>query len=228
MFKTREHAGKLLAQKIELELKKNIPNLGNDILVVGLPRGGVPVAKEIALMLNAPLTILASKKIGAPDQPELAIGAVSSSGVVVFNKELFPYILQMKKYVENKICELTNTTKQLEERLLKQAGLDVSQTYSGKIVIIVDDGVATGMTTEAALKSARKLGARYIVLATPVISPMTEKKLEQDFDLLITLLMPENFMSVGQFYEDFHQMDDLEVVDVLHEAAISRNAYVNR
>ncbi len=220
MFVDRDQAGKLLADKVADQLSK-LPPPEAGVIIVGLPRGGVPVAREVALHLAAPLTLLVSKKIGAPGEPELAIGAVSSTGIVVLNEELGPYIDLQQRYIEQQVRELSEKTRSLEQTWLKAAGLDPT-TLLGKRVIIVDDGVATGMTTEAALRSAKALGAAEIILATPIIGSQAKAKLERECNLVVALLTPLHFFGIGAFYIDFHQVSDLEVIDALKEVALSQ------
>jgi len=223
MFRDRRHAGQLLARKVRATLHTLKVNSGSSQIVVGLPRGGVPVAKEVALFLHAPLTVLAAKKIGAPRQQELAIGAVSSSGTVVINREVLPFIPHGYSYIRQRARELTYQTRALENEWLKAAGLSATHDFAKKQVIVVDDGVATGMTTEAALRSLKSLGAAQVILAAPVIAKAAKEKLSRECDLVIDLLEPVDFLGIGDFYEDFSQTEDNEVVEALRDVATFRN-----
>ncbi|MBY0357924.1 MAG: hypothetical protein K2W82_07970 [Candidatus Obscuribacterales bacterium] len=213
MFRDRLHAGNLLGEA----LKKILTQNGNDLdtVIIALPRGGVPVARQIAENLSAPLSILVSKKIGAPYQPELALGAVSSTGVVVLNETLGIINDQVHPYIKTESNRLIDDTKTLQKRWLDQAGLSENQDLKNKQVILVDDGVATGMTTLAALRSLKELGALRTILATPIIASDARKRLENECDLIVGLENPNDFEAVGQFYMDFHQVDDTEMIKAL-------------
>jgi putative phosphoribosyl transferase len=226
MFKDRRHAGQLLARKVLAILSTLKANSGISQIVVGLPRGGVPVAKEVAFILHAPLTVLAAKKIGAPRQQEFAIGAVSSAGTVVINTDVLPFIPHGYSYVRQRARELTYQTRALENDWLKAAGLSTTHDFAKKRAIVVDDGVATGMTTEAALRSLKSLGAAQVILAAPVIAKAAKEKLRRECDLVISLLDPVDFLGIGDFYEDFSQTEDSEVVQALKDVAISQNQSV--
>lgn len=218
MFSNRVHAGQLLASKVQATLKDIDPDKMLPTLVFALPRGGVPVACEVALVLNVPLSILVSKKIGAPSQPELAIGAVSSSGVVVINNELALETGASKRYIEDEKLRLTTLTIVKERRWLEASGLKQKPDVKGKRVVLVDDGVATGMTTLAAIRTMRSQGAAQIILATPLISAPTKRRLESECDLIVSLISPYGFAAIGQFYEDFRQVEDDEVITSLRAA----------
>jgi predicted phosphoribosyltransferase len=215
MFSDRRQAGLVLAQ----ELKQFFQDLGqfdkNHIVVLALPRGGVLVALEIALALECSLNIITSKKIGHPDQPELAIGAVTSDGLVVMDQNLINYMNIPLAYLENEKRHLANQTKSLEENWRKLAGLDLSLDVRHKLVIVVDDGVATGMTAIAAARSLRNQGAGQLVFAAPVASYSAYHRLEQEYDQIVVLDIPTDFRSVGQFYYDFQQVQDAEVITAL-------------
>ncbi len=219
MFKNRQKAGELLAIKVAQALKQKQSCLSFDTVVIGLPRGGVPVAKEVAKTLRAPLTVLVSKKIGAPSQPELAIGAVSSAGVVVLNEEFGRFSQELEQYIDSQKVRLTETTKKLEESWLKAAGLLKPINLNNKRVVIVDDGVATGMTTLAAIRSVKLQQAKEIILAIPVIAFDTKEHLKNECDLIISLATPYLFRSVGEYYQDFHQVEDSEVIEDLKAVA---------
>lgn len=215
MFKDREHAGKLLAAKVGelIKKKEHVPTL-----VIGLPRGGVPVAKEVASELHAELSILVSKKIGAPFQPEFAIGAVTSAGVVALNEEV--YFEGIEPYIESERLRLKDVTKQLEKHWFDAAGLEDGKKIKGKRVVLVDDGIATGMTTLAAVRSVRSLGAKETIVATPVISIDAQAMLSKESIEVLALMMPFEFLSISCFYKDFHQVEDDEVIAALKSARL--------
>jgi len=218
MFSNRQQAGALLAKKIADFIRRSNRINQSQIIVLALPRGGVPVALEIALAIGCPLNVLASKKIGAPDQKELAVGAVTSDGLVVVDEVLTRYLSIPASYIEKEKEYLINKTRQLEQRWRNSAGIDSKLDIGGKAVIVVDDGVATGMTAIAAGRSLRGQGASQVLLATPVIAANTLNRLSAEYDQIMVLESPVVFGSVGQFYLDFHQVEDLEVVQALAQA----------
>jgi putative phosphoribosyl transferase len=214
MFKDRKQAGTLLAKEIAKLLNKE-GSYNGQIVVLALPRGGVSVALEVALAFRCPLDVIVSKKIGAPEQSELAIGAVTSDGVVVLDHKLQDYLQIPEMYVESQVQNLTQQTKRSEDMLRKSAGFEGAINISKKCVIVIDDGVATGMTAMAALRSLRGRDIGKLVFATPVISAQTSELLSRECDQLVALATPLDFSSVGQFYFDFQQTEDQEVIDAL-------------
>ena len=203
MFQNRTQAGRLLAEELKHLKSKNI-------VVLAIPRGGVVVGAEIAKALNSPLDIIVTKKIGVPGNPELAIGAMGPEGVVVWDKGL--------------LNRLSLSTSDLAPQV-KSAKLKV-QSYSskfkikeknlsGKTVILTDDGIATGATTQAALEYIKTKQPKKLILAIPVAPPETVKKLKSQVDEFICLLTPALFWAVGQFYQEFDQVEDNEVVRIL-------------
>jgi predicted phosphoribosyltransferase len=207
MFKNRREAGKLLAE----ELKRYAKRL--DVIVLGLPRGGVPVAHEVANALKAPLDVFLVRKLGFPGQEELALGAIASGGVRVLNSELYG-IGQLSEVLE-KITQ--RETAELERREeLYRAGkkpLDLKN----KIAILVDDGLATGTTMRAAVAALRELKPAKIVIAVPVGAAQACADLRKEADELICLFEPQDFLSVGTWYEDFSQTTDDEVLSILNQ-----------
>lgn len=220
MFTNRQEAGKLLSNKLKVVLSERYPTAAQGAVVIGLPRGGIPVASEIAIGLGLPLDLMVSKKIGAPGNPELAIGAVSSAGDTVIYDELASFFGKAKPDAE--INKLRLETKSLEERWLSSANIKARPELKDKLVILVDDGIATGMTTMAAIKSLRRRGVRTIVIAVPVLPLDTKAQLEAQCDLLVYLLAPSDFQSVGAFYQDFHQVSNEEVVEELTRASAQK------
>ncbi len=224
MFTNRQDAGQQLSRLLRDLLEKDSTFTPESTVVVGLPRGGVPVAAEIAIELRCSIDVLVSKKIRAPDNPELAIGAVSSSGVVVLdaripqlfgNSEL--YLKAQHDQKELLICQ----TRQQEMSLVERSGMQSRPTWQGKLVIIVDDGIATGMTTLAALRTVKQHACARVWLATPVIPYDTYLKLKQECDYLLALSIPHDFSAVGCFYNDFHQVEDTEVLAALRYCSVA-------
>jgi len=206
MFKNREEVAKKLTLKILPKIKDG------KVLVVALPRGAVVMGKIIAEFLSLPLDIVVIKKIGAPFNNELAIGAVAGKNVVFWNKQLIS-----KLKLDEKEMEKLKEEKQKErEKLEKTLRRDRKEMNSkGKTVILVDDGVATGATVMAANKYFKKQGAKKVFLATPVISIETFKELNKFFDAIIVLRKVSDFYAVGQFYEHFPQVTNREVIKIL-------------
>ncbi|MFH1832930.1 MAG: phosphoribosyltransferase family protein [Candidatus Levyibacteriota bacterium] len=206
MFKNREQVGGLLAQKLKsFEGKK-------DVLVLGIPRGGVVVAKIIAQRLKLILDIIAVKKIGAPSNPELAIGALGPKSMVYLEENLISHLGVSISEIKSLKAQKEKERKELEERLRgEKYAIDVK----GKTIILVDDGVATGATVKCASIFLKKEKAKKIILAVPVISEETFDEIKTYFDQVIALSIEENFYAVGQFYSDFPQVGDNEVRNIL-------------
>lgn len=226
MFTNRHDAGTLLANRLMQLFGRSFLHESHlpDVVVIGLPRGGVVVALEVALNLKVPLHILVSKKIPAPENPEFAIGAVSSRGVVVLDERL-PRMREVgKTYARAQEIvgeELRTQTVEYEKFFLDRAHIQESlEKYAGpsSVAIVVDDGIATGMTAMAALKSLRSMGFAKTVLSTPVIPLETYSQMKRYCDDVISLHTPINFPSVGFFYADFRQVEDEEVIDALIKA----------
>jgi putative phosphoribosyl transferase len=205
-FSTRTEAGRLLAAR--LESYKDRP----DVIVLGLPRGGVPVAAEVAARLDAPLDILLVRKLGLPGQPELAFGAIASGSIRVLDEELIS-----DAGITADVIEKITAREQLalEQREHLYRGERPPLDLSGRTVIVVDDGIATGATMHAALKDAQKRGARHVIIATPVMSTTAWERLAGEADDVICVAVPEYFYAVGVWYEEFEQVSDSEVERVL-------------
>jgi predicted phosphoribosyltransferase len=167
------------------------------------------------MRLDCPLNIIASKKIGAPDQPELAIGAVTSDGIVMVDDRLKEYLQVPQIYLDEEIEFLVRKTKEQESTLRRLSRLKADLDLKDKNVIIVDDGVATGMTAVAAAHSLRNRSAKQIIFATPVASSQAYNTLRGEYNQVVALDVPIEFKSVGQFYTDFSQVEDLEVIRAL-------------
>lgn len=206
VFKNREEAGKKLAVKLKnFQDKKNL-------IVLAIPRGGLAVGKQFSQTLNCPLDIIVTKKISAPGNPELAIGAVGEIGEPVINEELAVSVGAGEKYLEE---EITNRQTEVERRIKEYRGERLPFDLKNKTVIITDDGVATGATMEAAVEVVRQQEPKKIIVATPVIARDSLKKLEEKADEVIYLEAPLMFFAVGQFYQEFRQITDEEVKRLL-------------
>lgn len=205
MFEDRETAGFLLSKKLEKFASKH------NILVLGLTRGGIPVAKVISTFLECPLNVLVVKKISAPLNSELAIGAVAPGNVVFWNKHL---IMQLK-IKPAQALELRKAKE--DERKSQEMTLRVNKPLeiSGKTVILVDDGVATGASVIASAKFLKKQRAKEIVLAVPVIAKDTLSEIKGFFDMIVALKVKREFYAVGQFYKNFPQVENEEVIRLL-------------
>ena len=217
MFRDRLHAGFLLGRT----LAEGFQHIGgvdpSKVVVIALPRGGVPVAKQIASALGCSLDVVVSKKIGAPGQPEFALGAVTSDGVAVVNDELVNYLQIPGEYLEREKRYLAEKTKSQEEYWRRAAGLSENLDVRDKLVILVDDGIATGMTVMAAARSLKARGVRQLILATPVMSSSSYEFLKKECECIVTLAIPPEFSAVGQFYADFHQVEDQETIECLRQ-----------
>jgi len=208
-FKDRADAGRQLAGRLGAYRKRP------DVLVLALPRGGVPVAAEVAAALEAPLDVFLVRKLGVPGQQELAMGAVAGGGVRILNEEVVEYFGLSWPVIE----EVTGRERRELERRERRYrhGLE-PVAPRGKIVLLVDDGLATGSTMLAAVGAVRRLGPANIVVAVPVAPPSTARKLARVADDVICVLTPEPFDAVGCFYENFSQTTDDEVCAILERA----------
>lgn len=184
-------------------------------LVLGLPRGGVVVALEIAVALELPLDVWVSRKIGAPLNPELAIGAVDSDGKLLLDDNSVKLYEISDRYIREMTEEQTQEVKRRYERYRGKAE---PPDVKGKTVLVVDDGVATGYTMLAALQSLRHRGAGEIICVVPVASPRIMRKLEQNADAVKCFSTPSYFGAVGEFYRNFSQVSDEEVLQCLEQA----------
>src|SRR5881397_510391 len=210
VFPDRIEAGRLLAEKLEKYANRD------DVIVLGLPRGGVPVANEVAKRLRAPLDVFIVRKLGVPGFEELAAGAIASGGVRVLNED----VMRAIPHADEAINAITaRETAELERREQIYREGRPPPELRDRIVILVDDGLATGATMRAAVKALRERGAAKIVVAVPVGPPETCHELEEEADETICLSTPEFFQAVGQYYEDFSQTTDDDVRELLGRAA---------
>lgn len=208
-FRDRSHAGQLLGQALMKYAHRD------DVIVLGLPRGGVPVAYEVAKALQAPLDVMIVRKLGVPGWDELAMGAIASRGLQVLNQEVIRHLKLTPDIIEEVAAV---QRKELQRRERAYRGQATAPDVTGKIVIIVDDGIATGSTIKAAVKALRTQAPRRLVIAVPTAASDSKFALEglvDDFDALIA---PDDFHAVGQWYDDFTQTTDEEVTELLQLA----------
>jgi putative phosphoribosyl transferase len=218
MFRDRVDAGRRLAEQLT-GLR------GQDPIVLGLPRGGVPVAAEVARALGAPLDVLVVRKVGVPWQPELALGAVGEDGISVLN----PTVVAacglptgtLDRLIERAAGEVAAVLSQVRGDL---GGLDVC----GRLCVVVDDGAATGATARAGAAILKHRKAGRVVLAVPVAAPEVAAMLQEHFDEVICVMTPPNLGSVGQWYQEFRQVSTGEVRRILQEARASAAGEVPR
>jgi len=209
-FSNRTEAGRLLAEKL-------VKYAGRaDVIVLGLPRGGVPVAYEVAKRLGVPLDVFIVRKLGVPGFEELAVGAIASGGVRVLNQDVMRALPNAEPTIESITAR---ETAELERREQSYRAGRPAPELRDRIVILVDDGLATGATMRAAVKALRHRGAAKIVVAVPVGPPDTCREFEEEADETICASVPEFFQAVGQYYEDFSQTSDDEVRELLARAA---------
>ncbi len=207
IFKDRTEAGKLLAEKLA-------GRIGKDGVVLAIPRGGVVVGAELARKLGLKLDLIIPRKIGAPQNPEVALGAIAQDGAAILDHRL----IELLGVTDTELKDImTFELEEIKRRMSLYRGNVNHRNYTGKQLVVVDDGIATGYTMLAALRSARNLRPRELILAIPVAPPETLEILKKEVDHSVCLLTPANFYAVGQFYEKFDQTDDEEVVKILKE-----------
>jgi putative phosphoribosyl transferase len=210
VFQDRAEAGRALAQLLSQYAARD------DVIVLALPRGGVPVGFEVARRLGVPLDIFIVRKLGVPGHEELAMGAIASGGVRVVNDDVMralpdaPAILEAVTEIERE---------ELRRRELSYRGGRPAPLVQGRTVILVDDGLATGASMRAAVAALRQQGAATVIVAVPVGAPSTCRALAREVDDLICAMTPPSFIGVGQYYEDFSQTSDDEVRELLIRSA---------
>jgi len=212
IFENRIDAGRQLADLLQDYRNRK------DVIVLGIPRGGVVVAFEVASALNAPLDVFISRKLGVPGQEELAFGAVASGGVKILDAEIVETSGIPDAEIERIIA---NTRIELERRERAFRSDRAPLKVAGLTVIMVDDGIATGSSMRAAIRALRQLKPARLVVAIPVAPVATCNQLRMEVDQLVCVLTPETFFGIGQFYDDFSQATDEEVIDLLQRAARS-------
>jgi putative phosphoribosyl transferase len=209
-FRDRTEAGRLLAEQLRHYERR--PHA----IVLALPRGGVPVGSEVATTLSLPLDIFVVRKLGVPGQPELAMGAIASGGVRILNED----VLHAMPYAAATVAEITaEETREVERRERDYRQDRPAPQLAGRTVILVDDGLATGATMLAAISALRRQEPARIVVAVPVCPPETLGEVERAADEVVVLFAPDWFRGVGQFYDDFAQLSDKAVRDLLARAA---------
>ncbi len=207
LLKNRVEAGKQLAQTLK--------TVDKNAIVLAVPRGGVVVGYEVAATLGIPLDIIVTKKIGAPDNPELAVGAVAEDGTYILDEDVLRQVYAPSDYIT---AEVERQRQEIHRRLIRYRGNVPYPDLKNREVIIVDDGVATGSTLKAAIRLVRNKGARKIIVAVPVGPPDTIGELKKLADQVVVLLTPEPFFAIGQFYADFDQTSDEEVIELLRQS----------
>jgi putative phosphoribosyl transferase len=218
IFEDRSNAGRSLVKALAAYK-------GRSAVVLALPRGGVPVAAEVAAALDAPLDLILVRKIGVPTQPELAMGAVvdGAAPIIVRNEEV---IELSGTTAEEFDAACASELAEIERRRKQYIGNRSRAEITGRIVIVIDDGIATGATTRAALQAIRNRKPKELVLAVPVAPPDTVTKLRREVDTLICLETPELFGAIGYFYRDFRQVSDEEVIAILNRFPVGRSASI--
>ncbi|MFS8478837.1 MAG: phosphoribosyltransferase family protein [Micromonosporaceae bacterium] len=214
-FADRETAGRALAEQVEVYLGRQEAPL-RPPLVLALPRGGVPVGDEVARTIGAELDVVVARKIGMPGHPEFGIGAVTADGPPIFNQE----VLRRVGLTGTDLADAVAAERaEARRRLRRYRGDRPPPEIADRIVIVVDDGLATGITAMAALRSVREEGPRNLAFGAPVCSPDATVSLTAEADAVICVLTPALFTAVGEFYEDFAQMTDEEVEAILARSA---------
>lgn len=216
IFADRTQAGRQLAERLQ-RFKDQSP------LVLALPRGGVPIGFEVAKKLDAPLDLVLVRKIGVPFRPKLAYGAIvdGEHPELVINEEVDAFLHLSKDFLDEQTArELKEIARRRELYLAGRRRPEVK----GRTVLIVDDGIATGMTVRASLKALRRAQPKQLVLAVPVAPAATIKKLEENADETVCLAAPQDFYAISQFYTDFHQVSDEEVITLLNQATTDDKA----
>lgn len=216
LFKDRKEAGRKLGEALKsMQIQ--------DGVVIAIPRGGVVVGAQVAQLLDIPLDITIPKKVGAPQNPEVAVGAVTEDGTVIYNENLLQRLGLSEKDLAPSVQRIIS---EIKRRMLTYRGTSQRPDVSHRHVILVDDGIATGSTVVAALRSIKKAGCKAITLAIPVAPPDTAARLEKEVDHLVCLISEEPFYAVGQFYENFEQVRDDEVIAIIKAYKCCMSKYV--
>jgi putative phosphoribosyl transferase len=218
-FRNRREAGRVLAVKLDKYAGRD------DVIVLALPRGGVPVAYEVARALGVPLDVFLVRKLGVPGREELALGAIATGGVRLLNSDVVR-ALRIPPEVIDKIAAAER--EELERREREYRGDRPVPDVRGKTVILIDDGLATGASMRAAVAALRQQDPARIVVAVPIASPSTCEEFRDEVDETICARTPEPFYAVGLWYEDFSQTTDAEVRDLLARAANDHAATASR
>jgi putative phosphoribosyl transferase len=214
-FKNRSEAGRLLGERLNQHANRK------DVMILALPRGGVPVGFEVAQRLHAPLDVFVVRKLGLPGHPELAMGAIASGGIRVLN-DVVVYELDIPKSVIDAVAR--DEELELRRREWAYRGHGEPLPIEGNTVILVDDGIATGSTMRAAARAVRHQRPARLIVAAPVVSMAATNELRREADELVALLTPREFLAVGRWYQNFDQTTDQEVTALLNEASHQRRA----
>ncbi|MDG6942442.1 MAG: phosphoribosyltransferase [Nitrososphaerota archaeon] len=209
LYKDRVDAGKKLARAL-LNLR------GEDLVVLGIPRGGVVVANEVAKALDAPLDVVVTRKIEAPGEPEYALGAVTQEGDVMMDRQAAESLGASPAYLDDQI---RLKREEIKDRMEKLRGSTPYPRLEGRVVVIVDDGIATGSSVSAAVMSVKKRGPKEVIVAVPVAPVDAVQALSEDGTKVVCISTPGPFLAIGEFYEDFRQVEDIEVQRILGGAA---------
>lgn len=212
LFRNRVEAGRMLGGALS-HLK------GQDVVVLGIPRGGVVVANEVAKALGAPLDIVITKKIEAPGEPEYALGAVTQEGEVIMDRQAAESLGADPSYLDEQI---RLKREEVKERVQMLRGDVPSPPLGGRVAVVVDDGIATGSSVSAAVMSVKRRNPKEVVVAVPVAPADAVESLSEDGTKVISLSTPGAFLAIGEFYEDFDQVEDLDVKRILDESAARR------
>jgi putative phosphoribosyl transferase len=206
-FRDRTEAGRLLGAELSRRYGAR-----PSALVLGLPRGGVPVAYEVATALGAPLDVFIVRKLGVPGHEELAMGAIASGGVRVMNDDVLRYVPIRQQAID---AVAAREQQELERRERSYRGAKPPLDVSGKTVFVVDDGLATGSSMRAAVRALRSMNAQEVIVAVPVAAEETCEEFRSEVDDIVCLRTPSPFQAVGLWYDDFSQTTDAEVHDLL-------------
>jgi putative phosphoribosyl transferase len=212
IFKDRVEAGRKLAEALKRYR-------GKDIVVLGIPRGGVVVANEVAKELEAPLDIVVSRKIEAPGEPEFALGAVTQEGEVIMDRQAAESLGATPQYLDDQIRK---KREEVKDRMRMLRGDAPYPELEGRTIIIVDDGIATGSSVSAAVMSVKKRRPKEIIVATPVAPKDAVETLSEDNTKVVSLETPSAFLAIGEFYQDFGQVEDIEVKRIIDESSARR------
>jgi len=209
-FRDRREAGRQLGERLAAQID------GEGVIVLGLPRGGVPVAAEVAEALGAPLDVFVVRKLGVPGHEELAMGAIASGGVRVLNEDVVSALGLTPEDIDT-VAERERAELEWRERAYRRGRRPAD--LRGRTGVLVDDGLATGASMRAALAALRRSGAERVVVAVPVAPPETCRRFQHEADLMVCLETPERFRAVGLHYRDFSEITDDEVTELLDRAA---------
>ncbi|HUH07707.1 MAG TPA: phosphoribosyltransferase family protein [Egibacteraceae bacterium] len=213
VFRNRTEAGRQLAEAL-----RSSPLVGADerIVILAIPRGGLPIGVEVARALGAPLDVAVVRKLRSPQNPELGFGAVGAHGLLQIDKGIVARLGLTREEID---AEIADRREALERRLVMYRAVAPPVDIAGATAVVVDDGVATGGTARQACALARQAGAARVVLAAPVGPPGADKELADAADDVVILSQPAEFMAVGQAYQDFEQIDDAAALSALRAAA---------